>query len=342
MKIGFVSPYWKTLGGGERYLLTIASYWSKTNEVRLLVDEAGFLESVKDRLAIDVSRISTTRNFFLGRNILTKAVESRFYDLLFFVTDGSLPTTLARRNFLHIQVPFAKIPEPDWKFGLFERAICNSKFTKENLDERLGKRAIVIYPPVDTRRIKELEKKPIILSVGRFSQHYRAKKHEVLISAFKKLRKDKRFSEWQLVIAGGLLPSDEDYFEELKRTAEEGVVLLPNVSNKDLNKLYGVATVYWHAAGYGENDPMKMEHFGISIVEAMSGGGIPVVYNGGGLPEIVNDGINGLLWMDEAELINKTRELLSGKQSGAMKIEALKTVKKFSSERFNKEVDELI
>jgi glycosyltransferase involved in cell wall biosynthesis len=37
------------------------------------------------------------------------------------------------------------------------------------------------------------------------------------------------------------------------------------------------------------------EHFGISIVEAMSAGAVPVVVGAGGQAEIVEDGVSGLL-----------------------------------------------
>ncbi len=48
----------------------------------------------------------------------------------------------------------------------------------------------------------------------------------------------------------------------------------------ELADLYARASIFWHAAGLGEDaedDPNRMEHFGISIVEAMSAGAVPVV-----------------------------------------------------------------
>ncbi|MBU4190339.1 MAG: glycosyltransferase, partial [Candidatus Thermoplasmatota archaeon] len=62
------------------------------------------------------------------------------------------------------------------------------------------------------------------------------------------------------------------------------------------------------AAGFGvdeEKEPEKVEHFGITTVEAAAAGCVPVVIRKGGQPEIVKEGINGLLWEKEEELIEK-------------------------------------
>jgi hypothetical protein len=55
----------------------------------------------------------------------------------------------------------------------------------------------------------------------------------------------------------------------------------------------------WHATGYGfdaEQYPAKQEHFGMTTVEAMSAGAVPVVLNTGGQREIVTHGDDGFLW----------------------------------------------
>lgn len=342
MKIGFVSPYWDTLGGGERYLLTMASQWSKKHEVLLLVRDESFINEIQARLGIDLSRVKLTRNFFQGRNLLTKVIQSKFYDLLVFVTDGSLPTTWAKRNFLHIQAPFNSFPEPEWKLRQFHRVICNSNFTQNHIDSRLRKNVEVIYPPIDLTGLKESDKEQLILSVGRFSS-LQTKKHEVLISAFKKIKKENNFAHWKLVIVGGLMESDRVYFTELNKQVENGdIELRTNISRIELTSLYGRASIYWHGAGFGETDPVKMEHFGISTVEAMASGCIPIVYGGGGLPEIVEDKVNGYLWRRSEELIDKTRNLINNPLRGKIKQLAIIRAKKFSLDKFNAEVDKLL
>ena len=81
----------------------------------------------------------------------------------------------------------------------------------------------------------------------------------------------------------------------------------------ELMDLYSRAKIFWHATGYGvdENaDPDKMEHFGITTVEAMSYGAVPVVINKGGQKETVAHGETGFLWNTEEECVAATEKLI--------------------------------
>ena len=76
---------------------------------------------------------------------------------------------------------------------------------------------------------------------------------------------------------------------------------------------YQAASIYWHATGYGcdhERKPGKLGHFGMSIVEAMSAGAVPLVYDGGGPREIIASGVNGFLWSDLNQLAAHKRRLV--------------------------------
>lgn len=311
MNIGFYSPYLDTLGGGERYLFTLAAHWSTLHDVSVFWDEDSILKIAKKQLDIDISRVKVVQNIFRGRNLFKKLFTTRRYDLLFFLSDGSIPSTLAAHNILHFQVPFGTIPYSGVKLSRYQAIVCNSKFTKASLDPRVGSDAIVIYPPVKpilTGGIKER----LILSVGRFSGFHTAKKQHVLIEAFSKAVKEKRLSGWRFALVGGLLPSDEEYFHKLQALAQGlPVDFVSNASYDALADCYRRAAIYWHAAGYGETDPRWMEHFGITTVEAMSAGAIPVVFAGGGQPEIVEDGKNGFLWKTIDELLEKTKKIIA-------------------------------
>ena len=52
-----------------------------------------------------------------------------------------------------------------------------------------------------------------------------------------------------------------------------------------------------------------MEHFGITTVEAMAAGCVPVVINKAGQREIVEDGVSGFLWNTWGELKDRTQLL---------------------------------
>lgn len=345
MKIGFYNPYFDGWGGGERYALTLASHWSKNHDVFLFWDDDAIRGQAADRFRIDLSRVRTTSNIFRGHNLLDKAWKSRAYDLIFFLSDGSVPTTLAKHNILHFQVPFATIRASRFKLSRYDAVVCNSKFTKDNLDRKVGRGATVVYPPVDVSSFSGPHKKEhIILSVGRFSGHFEAKKQDVLIDVFREMLHEDVVDGWKLVLAGGLLDSDRHYFEKLKTKAHGlPVDLQPNIDFRALVSLYGRASLYWHAAGFGETDPEHMEHFGISTVEAMAAGCVPLVFGGGGQKEIVSQGIDGFLWSTKDQLRWETIKLVSDEKAmGIFSVGAKKSARRFDKEVFQKDFDTIL
>lgn len=343
MLIGFYNPYFDGFGGGERYSLTLASHWSRHNRVELFWDDDSILSEYKKRFGIDLSRIKITQNIFRGKNLLRKLYLSRAYDLIFFLSDGSIPTSFARRNILHFQVPFPKLETNPLKLGRFQAIVCNSEFTRENLDPRFIRKSRVIYPPVDRiASIPKEKKENLILSVGRFTAFHQAKKQHEMIETFMKL--ERSIPGWQLVLAGGRMPSDEKYFAFLKEQSRgHRVKLLPNITYRELAVLYNKAAIYWHATGYGETDPKLMEHFGISTVEAMSAGCIPVVYAGGGQREIIDHKKNGYLWSTIDELLDYTFLLATDENAlSRLKPPAQRRASEFTEERFFDSFDHLL
>ncbi|OGG24441.1 hypothetical protein A3A79_04630 [Candidatus Gottesmanbacteria bacterium RIFCSPLOWO2_01_FULL_43_11b] len=340
MRIGFHNPYFNGFGGGERYTLTLASHWSKSHDVVLFWDDDIRKEALK-RFDTDLSRVKIVQNIFRGKNLLQKLFNSRQYDLIFFLSDGSVPTTFAKHNILHFQVPFKSVEANLFKLSRFRAIVCNSFFTKVNLDPIVSERATVIYPPVNLEKLRPGKKKKQILSVGRFST---AKKMQILIETFRTGYKAGRLNNWSLFLAGGLLDSDSDFFSSLK-TLSSGLPIkfLPNVSYSKLVELYGSSMIYWHATGYGESDPTQAEHFGISTVEAMASGCIPVVFDGGGLPEIVTHKKNGFLWSTTGELLDYTVALESKNVlRTTLQKEAIQTSKKFNEKKFIQSFNELL
>lgn len=307
MKIGIYNPYFESLSGGERYTLTLASHWSMTHDVSVFWDKIGVLEEAQRRLDIDLSRVKVTRNIFRGTHVFKKLLLTRQYDLIFVLSDGSIPSTLAKRNILHYQVPFPTVAYSAVKLSRYQAIVCNSKFTQHALDERMARRSIVIYPPVRPIQSGVEKKEKLILSVGRFTGFHTAKKQHMLIEAFAQGHKTQQLNGWRLVLAGGFMSSDQNYFDKLKDKAKGlPITIEPNISHDSLTDYYRRASLYWHAAGYGETDPRWMEHFGITTVEAMSAGCIPIVFAGGGQTEIISDGANGFLWRSTEELLSKT------------------------------------
>ena len=64
MKFGFFSPYLDTFGGGERYMLTLASHFSKNNVVNIFWDQPKIKPLLARFLKIDLTNTHFVENIF--------------------------------------------------------------------------------------------------------------------------------------------------------------------------------------------------------------------------------------------------------------------------------------
>lgn len=348
MRIGFFSPYLDTFGGGERYMLTLASFLARDHDVEIFWDDSAIKAPLTRFLKIDLTKTKFVENIF-EENFLNKVRKTALYDLIFILSDGSVPFSLAKKNILHFQVPFvfSKIgAKTRLNLTRYKFVVVNSYFTKKYIDKSFKIDSKVIYPPVDNKSLKAGKKENLIISVGRFSQkQLHPKKQEVLIEVFKELYKS--MPTWKLILTGQSKKEDYKYIKTLKRSVKGYAIrILENISYDELNTLYGRASIYWHATGFGEDEeksPQKMEHFGISTVEAQSAGAVPVVIEKGGQKEIIQDGKNGRLWSTKTQLYEITQNLIKNKNElFKLSKRAIADSKRFSQERFIKEYEKII
>lgn len=236
----------------------------------------------------------------------------------------------------------------DYRFlSSYDSFICNSAYTNHWLNEywKNSKRNRVIYPPVFSEeeiygRYNESEKENIIVSVGRFFVGAHSKKQLEMVQMFVN-NKDK-FKDYEYHLVGAVSNYEEDieYLNKIKEIASyaDNVYIHENYPFKELMNLYRKAKIFWHGTGYlvDENlEPEKMEHFGITTVEAMSFGAIPVVINKGGQKETVQEGINGYRWNDEEECINKTLKVINDEEKRKEMAEiCVEEAKKYSIDAF--------
>lgn len=311
-----VSPYLDHLGGGERYMLSVASVietlgyevyfaWDNLEEITQL---AGML-GIK---LVDPHLDPLVKKLYFDSNALKMFMATRGYDTIVYLSDGSLPLLGGKHNIVHMQVPFHGVGGKSWKNAFKKRfidhVIVNSSFTKDIIDHEFGINSVIVYPPV-----KEVAstspKEKIILSVGRFEPSLNAKKQDVLIKAWRAL--SPQLPGWKLVLAGG--STSEDWVNSLKTLAGSyPVEFAVNSTHSNLCDLYGKATIYWHAAGYGIDEvknPELTEHFGISTVEAVSAGCIPLIVPRGGQTEIIKS--PDLHWSSKEELLQKTLAVIA-------------------------------
>jgi glycosyltransferase involved in cell wall biosynthesis len=135
-----------------------------------------------------------------------------------------------------------------------------------------------------------------------------------MVEAFGRLVQRGHAEGWSLHLVGGCSEADRPYLDQVLAAAEGlPVEIHVDAPGSVLSDLYARASIFWHAAGLGEDvedDPNRQEHFGISIVEAMSAGAVPVVLGQAGPAEIVQVGESGVHFTGLDDLVTQTEALI--------------------------------
>ena len=234
----------------------------------------------------------------------------------------------------------------------YDYYVGNSEFTASWLkkywpsinEKKIG----VLYPPVLTdkdRHEKIPKKENIILVCGRIDPEKKILDLAQIFVEYQHL-----FKGYELHIAGTTyqdVPVLKSYYEELKLLAgaNSKIHLHTNIPFKELDLLYKQAKIYWHGMGYKEDVerfPVRTEHFGITVIEAMTNGCIPVVHRSGGPPKILNEiGLN-TVWQSKEEAIQIILSLINNDNLADSSIKVIEASKKFSAENFNRKIIEII
>lgn len=354
MNIGIYSPYLDTLTGGEKYIFTAASCLSSEHKVTVFWDDPSILQKASEKFNLDLSLVTISKNVFTKDiSLLKRLILTNKYDRILYLSDGSIPLVASKKLFIHFQFPVEWVNTNSFPFLLkksrISKIICNSYFTKKFIDKKFNVNSYVLYPPSDTNTNPIPPKENIILTVGRFSvltNKTDFKKLGLLVNAFKKFQK-KRLKGWKFTIVTSVMPDMENEFEDFQKNINSTAInVYKNTSYQEIINLYGRAKIYWHASGFGENldkHPERAEHFGISTVEAMSYGAVPVVIDAGGQPEIVKNNENGMLWNSEDELIDMTHRIAVDRDLfEKLSANAVVSSKNFTIKRFCEELNHLI
>lgn len=161
--------------------------------------------------------------------------------------------------------------------------LTNSRFSREAIMQAFTDvQPYVLYPPVDIERFSRAYSQSInsrevkVLVVSRFSPE------KLIENAIKIAHLLGGKIKFQIV--GSLAPANRPYFKRLQQMIEnyglsQTVTLTPNASNEELIDSMSNSMIYLHT--------MVGEHFGVSIIEAMAAGLLPIVPAYGGCSEIV-------------------------------------------------------
>lgn len=158
---------------------------------------------------------------------------------------------------------------------LSDLQIANSKFTAMKFKEfYTNDVSAILYPPVDTRLTIATKIPNRIVSLGRFSPN---KKQLEQIKMMVEL------PSHELYIIG--FKNDPSYFNRCRKMIKElrlnNVYLISDATEKDRDSLLASSTYFIHS--------LREEPFGITTVQGIAAGCIPIVHDSGGQKEIVKD-----------------------------------------------------
>jgi glycosyltransferase involved in cell wall biosynthesis len=360
MKIAIYHPDLNLFGGGERVALTIASMLSEDNQVDLFTPYDVSKEALESYFNIDVSgiRIRSFGKLIRALPSLETVKPSLYlrnayrllnnYDLVIDTcTNGWFDKKLKPKTLCYIHFPKFTTKKTGLKSILnpliikkdraftYDKILCNSNFTKEFVSTMTDRELEVVYPPVEVESITPKKKIKRIVTIGRLTED---KKIDVMIEAFKRLK------GLSFHIIGSFRENttlyNKAYLDSLiEKAAGYPIHFHINLPHDEVLRFLEESLIYWHARGYGETDPHEYENFGITTVEAMAGGCVPIVINLGAQPEIVQNNKNGFCWDRPSDLIKFTNKVLSDKKlAGKLSDNAINDSKVFSSGYFRKEI----
>ena len=395
-RIHIYNRWLATLGGGEKYALSMAVQLARMHAVHVISHEPVDKVFLADRLDLDLSAVefvtvpaqaacdlgpvSSRCDVFINashgdiipaqapHNVLLVFfpvklrldLASRWRRRVGLAVKRLLPRAARELIFSRYWLTQSQLSEWNLRLNSIPKRLATfedldtyssiwaiSEFTRKWIGAYWNRPSVVLYPPVATHRLAPSTKQNQILSVGRFFAGSHNKKHLVMMLAFKKMV-DQGLAGWTLHLAGQVTPGAEHqrYFEQVRaQCTGYPIVVHTDISSAQLATLYGESAIYWHASGFGDNvdvDPIKFEHFGISTVEAMAAGCVPVVIGSGGQPEIVQHGENGFLWQSLDELNAYSWQVIRDlRLRTTVAQNAVKRSDKFGVPAFGKHLDDL-
>jgi len=208
--------------------------------------------------------------------------------------------------------------------------LANSYFTAKVIKESLGAESKVLYPPIpnaffiDERVKLSSRREDLVVTVARFGA---GKGVELVPEIAYKTRKNIKFA---MIGLAHDLTIVEAFRRNLKKlNLEDRVTIIPNASREQIKSFLSKAKVYLHTT--------RMEHFGISIAEAMAMGCLPVVHDSGGAPEFVPDGLRYKNSIEAAKILEKALADWEPEKAERM----IENAERFSENNFSKNFIEL-
>lgn len=363
MKIGIYNqPDDAALGGTEYCVAVLAEALRRRHEVEIIHQKLSLtIGNLEHFFGVNLTGVRLRKALLSGEPFSQswnpwlrywekrrrRAAISEPYDLFVIFTHAVPPPCHARSGVLVVLFPFSglhRVRRNRRRLDSYQVRLSISEFTREWTRRWWLTDSEVWYPPVNVA-FAERPKKKRILSVGRFVS---SKAQRKMMEAFRAMSGEMP-TEWEYWSVGfsGQAPPEQVYLQNVQElAATTRATVAVNLPAEELRRLYEESSIFWHAAGCGcdeQTEPFLMEHFGISTVEAMAAGCVPVLVNKGGQKEIVTHGVNGFLWNDLEELRGYSLRLVRNPELFArMSAAARRRAQDFSSSVYSTRFEEIV
>ena len=182
--------------------------------------------------------------------------------------------------------------------NLIHQFLSTSDYTRSFVKKIWGRDSTTLYPPcpIDLYGSLQAQKENLVVTVGRIVPD---KRMHLLVEIARRL------PMFRFVIVGSVDPKGDAYFNSLKKNAPANVSIVLSPLRR-VRDILAKAKVYVHC--------MENEHFGITLVEAMAAGCVPVVHDSGGPKEIVTSNV-GYRWRTLQEATDQVSSLMNNEES---------------------------
>ena len=224
----------------------------------------------------------------------------------------------------------------------YDVVMANSEYTRGWISRTWSSESDVLFPPIQVQKLHPAaEREKAVITVGRFFAPGlgHAKRQQEMVEFFAAASRSGRLPGWRMYVVGGMEDSQKGYVDQV-RAAGRGapVEVITNAPRRRVEELLSTSSVFWSATGYGgdeESMPWAAEHFGMTTVEAMAGGCVPVVIDMAGQKEIVREGVDGYRWRTPGQLVDRTVQLAVDEQlRGQLAASAVERAQQFSEDAF--------
>ncbi len=370
LKIGLLHPLFEIAGGGEYLALNIIKALTEEgHDVTVLTVSSFDKDKFSKLYNIDIREAKVIRLKFKSVQVVEKFLGGRgvrlrrflIYKYMFkylkeelnhtfdltFETQSNVPAPVDvsyihfpaiyemlnpefRVNWLYEKI-VGKFARDIMKLGRPRLVLTNSTWTSKIIKKVYNLNAEIIYPPVNTKYFSECfdqEKENLVITVSRFTPE----KHlEAIIEVARKVK------DYLFIIVGSTSRYSKPILKKLNNLIKEytlsNVILKPNLPRAELKETLCRAKFYLH--------PPFPEHFGISVVEAMSAGAIPIVYKDGGAWTDIVSRI-GVKRLGYANIEEVPKIIKSLEKENELRYKVIETAKNFDETRFREKIARIV